>query len=934
MDGKYQLEVSELHTILKKGIEELCKHAKRNNFLEYPYGRNANPTPLLTEEDFINQLGGPDCDDSEPVFEYSYGFDPLKFLSDYIVWAHPKTVENRQLAKINAQARLQFRAQHALRQIETQRQLIERIGQMQAGILWGPIAHAESGTRVFATFQPLKPSTVYLQSAGDSQFSTILHTIRLVVPGPSLFTHVELPKLTSGSACFLRCFAIPLDEQGLQSDHLTAKMCAPVHLTEYDEEFQNVQDRWKNAFACVAWTFPMHGEIDLSDPTASPLDPVLQFSFLGQFPSSFQAAPANATGKKKDRQDDPRKLSGAFLTPHITYLLGDPLVHNTDASYAADPLPGYLTQLSSFFSQLLSMSDLSGVRRSSLQLAWRDSHPLSGQTLRLEEVAHRSYRHEMKRYYKKYGLEEPGSKSKSKSKTGANAATAKANVHIPPPPPYKRPLISPQQQAIMQAFPIISFPSDPAPAPATAAEAEATINTACRQLYHSKLLSPEVLVITLDLRRGLGKQAQGISDYLGREQADWLAHTLKYTQASWKLIVCGKSFGIAAFHDTILSSSSSAAEGGGGLVAADDLPAGQESKVSGASVEEVAQISAGLGSTAPVRAGDSVEEESLRLEPPTSTTSSHASNLYDDVDEVYGRSKYSLQHILGEYQRKTMESSTSSLPSVLDLQPFETIGGDTWPSFSLEAEAARSGNAHAMVYLTSGIVLLTSGVSSCTSRTFQPVPAMASSTLSTEPSSTSEGGGAGAAGGATTGPSSRPGTGQAKGAATASASTSAVPQYTVAFSSVEDILTPCYLATFDALQARSTLPVAVRPSTHPGGAPTVGYCCEVSLGHGKNLAATSATAKQWKYVPGMSATTRLFLPNHSDEEEEEEEDHVVACEMQLLANNSLFLELYAVPVPSARGERCRRKLASVSLGLAVPIAEPSEDSVGDSVHIA
>eukprot|EP01031_Cornospumella_fuschlensis_P037487 gene37487-45524_t len=157
----YQEEVHELHRILRKGIEELCNHAKEHNFLSYPYGRKPDPTPLITEEDFVG-IGGPDTDDIEPPFVYDYGFDPLKFLSNYIRWAHPRSVEARRQAKVDAQARLAFRAQHALKQLATQQALVERIGQLRAGIYWGPFVHLTSDvSKVVVTLQPLKTSVVY-----------------------------------------------------------------------------------------------------------------------------------------------------------------------------------------------------------------------------------------------------------------------------------------------------------------------------------------------------------------------------------------------------------------------------------------------------------------------------------------------------------------------------------------------------------------------------------------------------------------------------------------------------------------------------------------------------------------------------------------------------------------------------------------------------
>ena len=51
-----------------------------------------------------------------PAFNFEYGFNPLKFLAEYIKWCHPDSVAARQLEKLQAIERLTFRGQHANRQ--------------------------------------------------------------------------------------------------------------------------------------------------------------------------------------------------------------------------------------------------------------------------------------------------------------------------------------------------------------------------------------------------------------------------------------------------------------------------------------------------------------------------------------------------------------------------------------------------------------------------------------------------------------------------------------------------------------------------------------------------------------------------------------------------------------------------------------------------
>ena len=108
-----------LDKILQNGIEKLLEHMKKHNYHEPPFGRLPDPTPLITEDEFLSD-GGLNSSDDDPEFKFEYGFDPLKFLSDYLIWAHPETIEARRMAKVDALKRLRFRANHAKLQLLVQ----------------------------------------------------------------------------------------------------------------------------------------------------------------------------------------------------------------------------------------------------------------------------------------------------------------------------------------------------------------------------------------------------------------------------------------------------------------------------------------------------------------------------------------------------------------------------------------------------------------------------------------------------------------------------------------------------------------------------------------------------------------------------------------------------------------------------------------------
>ena len=57
VDHEYEQKLALLDKILKDGLSKLLLEAKEKNFLEPPYGRMPYPTPLISEETFIQQGG-------------------------------------------------------------------------------------------------------------------------------------------------------------------------------------------------------------------------------------------------------------------------------------------------------------------------------------------------------------------------------------------------------------------------------------------------------------------------------------------------------------------------------------------------------------------------------------------------------------------------------------------------------------------------------------------------------------------------------------------------------------------------------------------------------------------------------------------------------------------------------------------------------------
>jgi hypothetical protein len=227
---------------------------------------------------------------------------------------------------------------------------------------------------------------------------------------------------------------------------------------------------------------------------------------------------------------------------------------------------------------------------------------------------------------------------------------------------------------------------DPSIAPLkTPADPEAS--QSCRMLYRAVMVSADVQMIVLDVRRMQGKTSLGC-DYLGKEQAEWLSHTLRHSHAIYKIICIGKSFGVcstetitkqferfippvtvdttgflqSASGDSLLVNSGSI-DDGIASISKDFAVSTDEVSLDGlTNKHDVTDVTVPPRKESLKHVSMMVPSEHKHL--PDSHHDNHTM-LYDDLDEHYGRSKYSLQHILAEYERKLKEANASEAGSVV-----------------------------------------------------------------------------------------------------------------------------------------------------------------------------------------------------------------------------------------------------------------------------
>ena len=87
IDAEADPEMAEVHGLLRDAFEALIKEAASRDALEAPYGRNPYPDPYADYLKWAEEEVDDDDDQSfnfNPEFHYDYGFNPLRFIANYL----------------------------------------------------------------------------------------------------------------------------------------------------------------------------------------------------------------------------------------------------------------------------------------------------------------------------------------------------------------------------------------------------------------------------------------------------------------------------------------------------------------------------------------------------------------------------------------------------------------------------------------------------------------------------------------------------------------------------------------------------------------------------------------------------------------------------------------------------------------------------------
>mmetsp|Transcript_13009 Transcript_13009/g.24004 ORF Transcript_13009/g.24004 Transcript_13009/m.24004 type:complete len:774 (-) Transcript_13009:142-2463(-) len=484
----FEEKLTLLNTTLRDSIEKVLEEAKNKNALLPPFGRPPTPTPFVDEDEEVCQdLEEDEADtrnDDAANFKYEYGFNPLIYLADFFHRAHPDSIAFRKKQKEDSKSRLRFRVEHARRQLSVGAGLAVRASQLRSGIIHGPLTSPCSPSSVNFFCRSVSAGEVVVQLSLQSDFSEAI-TSRFTSSGPEDPLKAVLTDLKPGTKYFCRCFQELPGEGGQDGD---GEVCYA---------------------SCQFWT--------LLDVAAVGSEGVHQEVELFAISGQRRRLPAEETGSSSFR------VSGGDgdARPVFSVLVGDVFDHSVNTARECSP-PSVDAQLWELFrgdpiySPFLEADESHAMLcMSSMLCAWNDSQSGSDTGLKAEEIVHKQWSYDMRKYEKRQKERlEKEKKEAFEQKAGGPSPSRKRSVA--PPPTLSRPAMSLAFSKLAKEFPLQYSEEN------------------VRHLYRSFALSRDVEVFILDSRNG----------YLGKDQVRWLKDGIRKSSAAMKILFSGQTFGL------------------------------------------------------------------------------------------------------------------------------------------------------------------------------------------------------------------------------------------------------------------------------------------------------------------------------------------------------------------------------------------------------
>lgn len=424
-----------LHHVLEESLVKLLKEAKVRNCILPPYGRPPTPSPFVNEneidiDELLNNPLEEDTNDRKN-FQYDYGFNPLIYLSQLILKAHPQSVAARKQQRNESFHRLVSRVSHAKRQLFIAKQLTSQAKFLQSGIVHGPLTSPINPNSVLFWCRTAISGNLVVQISKNISFNPVYRS--LIIPSGGIDEPIKyiLDDLEGATHYYLRCYLQGLQEDD-ENDHTIILnqskkggkgSSSPQHDSEENDDNSTVQATGQESRIYAKgefWTLMPVSESNFRGPSFP-----LELLILSRYPT-YTAVPSihsSTTPSGEVHEDD--LMNDSPNTPsHDNYgygLLSKLSTHPIFTCYVGDILTPSHTdtrpisdsnQIWNVFNNDFLLSSMTGkfseqhtlgspLRLGSLFLAWNDASLGSDTSLKAEEVIYKQWSYDTRKYEKK-----------------------------------------------------------------------------------------------------------------------------------------------------------------------------------------------------------------------------------------------------------------------------------------------------------------------------------------------------------------------------------------------------------------------------------------------------------------------------------------------------------------------------------------------------
>jgi len=497
--------------VLRMGLERLMEEAKTRGFVDSPYGRLGEPTPIMNEEDFLSTKEDPN---DEPVFNFEYGFNHVRYLADFIKQFHPEAViERRKLRE--EEERLKRAAElHEKRQDKVCAELASLAKGMNSGIVSGPIVVPVNSSSVNVLCRAVESGTIILEMSRNPEVwdSDYVHGGIADVDASCGYTSTMLVDgLEGGVRYYVRaCLLSAAVKEGVVQD-LDRTGPEKAFLGREGEAFQTMEFVSLPLLEPKAVTthHPETGlplpdeEIVAQEEAARPRS----FTLVGMALPAPSAEMAQFALNGFESPTVPLStLTGEADGAALTCILGD-VFPRGKASQGVDSAWFQRQGATFHLGRSVMLGSNLAPHQSGVVVAWNDCQTGSDVALSAEEIIYRQYNSDLKTFKKKMAKIEDKRKHKKK---------------VDPKDVPTEPVLSrPPENLAFNTLVENTIPMIP--------NVDST-----RNCYRTFKVSKALQVWVLDMRCG----------FIGKAQSRWLKDTLSRSRSDWKVVLCGTPYGI------------------------------------------------------------------------------------------------------------------------------------------------------------------------------------------------------------------------------------------------------------------------------------------------------------------------------------------------------------------------------------------------------